>query len=119
MFPNVILCSALLPTEILPRFFPRTQYATMKLTTKTIQALRPTDNRQEIKDDGCRGLYLLVQPSGAKGWAVRYHLDGRVRKSTLGSFPAMGLAEARAAAGKIFEQIAGDIDPREADRQAA
>ncbi len=92
---------------------------TMKLTTKTIQALQTTDRRQEIKDDGCRGLYLLVQTSGAKGWAARYFLDGRVRKATLGAFPAMGLAEARAAAGKVFEQLADDIDPREAERQAA
>ena len=91
----------------------------MKLTTKTIQALQPTDRRQEIKDDQCRGLYLLVQTSGAKGWAVRYHLDGRVRKVTLGSFPKMGLAEARLAAGKVFEQLADNIDPREAERQAA
>ena len=47
----------------------------MKLTTKTIQALQPTDRRQEIKDDGCRGLYLLLQSSGAKSWAVRYFLE--------------------------------------------
>jgi integrase len=91
----------------------------MRLTTKTIQALRPSDKRREIKDDGCRGLYLLVQPSGAKGWAVRYHLDGKVRKATLGAFSKMGLAEARAAARKIFDQLDGNIDPREAERQAA
>lgn len=91
----------------------------MKLSTKTIQALRPTDRRQEIKDDGCRGLYLLIQPSGSKVWAVRYSLDSKLRKATLGSFTAIGLAEARTAAGKIFEQLAGDIDPREAERQAA
>ena len=91
----------------------------MKLSTKTVQALRPTDRRQEIKDDGCRGLYLLVQPSGSKAWAVRYSLDGKLRKATVGSFPQMGLAEARAAAGNIFEQLAGDVDPREAERQAA
>jgi hypothetical protein len=37
----------------------------MKLTTKGIKALKPTDRRQEIKDDHCRGLYLLIQTSGA------------------------------------------------------
>ena len=72
-----------------PELSPWKRYVTtMKLTTKTIQALQPTDRRQEIKDDGCRGLYLLLQSSGAKGWAVRYHLDGRVRKVTLGIVPA-------------------------------
>src|SRR5512132_1648080 len=98
-----------------PGFSPRTQYATMKLTTKTIEAMQPTDRRLEIKDDQCRGLYLLIQPSGPKGWSVRYFLDSKVRKATLGSFPKMSLAEARIAAGKIFEQLADNVDPREAD----
>jgi hypothetical protein len=52
----------------------------MKLSPKTIKALKPSDRRQEIKDDECRGLYLLVQPSGSKTWAVRYSLDGKLRK---------------------------------------
>jgi integrase len=42
-----------------------------------------------------------------------------LRKATLGTFAQMSLAEARIAAGKIFEQLADDIDPREAERQAA
>ena len=91
----------------------------MKLTTKTIEALRPTGQRQEIKDDGCRGLYLLLQPSGAKSWAVRYSIDGAVRKHTLGGFPAIPLAEARIAATKIFSELRDGGDPREAQRQAA
>src|SRR5512132_2848131 len=102
-----------------PGFSPRTQYATMKLTTKTIEAMQPTDRRLEIKDDQGRSLYLLIQPSGQKGWSVRYFLDSKVRKATLGSFPKMGLAEARIAAGKVFGQLADNIDPREAERQAA
>ena len=87
-----------------PGLFPQDTVRDMKLTTKTIEALQPTDRRQEIKDDGCRGLYLLVQPSGAEGLGGPLFLDGKVRKATLGSFPKMGLAEARIAAGKIFEQ---------------
>ena len=109
----------MLPGKFLPRTFPKETVHDMKLTAKTIEALKPTAQRQEIKDDGCRGLYLLIQPSGSKSWAARYYLDGRVRKATLGSFPAMGLAEARLAAGKVFEQLADNIDPVEAERQAA
>lgn len=91
----------------------------MRLTTKTIMALRPTSVRQEIKDDQSRGLYLLLQPSGLRSWACRYFMDGRVRKATLGRFPEMSLAEARLAAGKIFERLADNVDPREEQRQAA
>ena len=108
-----------LPAEILPRTFPMETVYDMKLTQKTIESLKPTAQRQELKDDGCRGLYLLIQPSGAKGWAVRYFIDGRVRKATIGAFPAVGLAEARLAAGKVFEQLADNIDPVEEERRIA
>jgi hypothetical protein len=30
-----------------------------------------THKRTEIPDAVCRGLYLIVQPSGVKSWAVR------------------------------------------------
>lgn len=91
----------------------------MKLTTKAIQTMQPAGIRREIKDDGCRGLYIIIQPSGSRSWAVRYHLDGRVRKATVGTFPQMGLAEARLAANRIFDQLAAGVDPLEAARQAA
>lgn len=98
---------------------PQERTRRMKLTTKAIQALKPESRRQEIKDDGCRGLYLIVQPTGARSWAVRYHLDGRVRKATVGSYPHMGLADARLAANRIFDQLAAGVDPLAAARQAA
>ena len=41
--------------------------------------------RREVPDGG--GLYLIVQPSGHKSWALRYRVPGgRVMKMTLGSF---------------------------------
>src|SRR5260370_13957120 len=41
-----------------------------KLTTKFIENVKPADSRREIPDGGCRGLYLIVQPTGRKAWAV-------------------------------------------------
>ena len=40
---------------------------------------------------GLPGMYLVVQPSGAKSWAVRYRHGGRPRKLTLGPCPALDL----------------------------
>jgi integrase len=40
--------------------------------------------RREIPDGGCRGLYLVVQPSGIKSWAARYRYRGKSGKHTLG-----------------------------------
>src|SRR6478609_2443996 len=54
------------------------------LTAVTIANLKPRALRYEIPDRGCRGLWLLVQPSGSKSWAVRYRFGGLTRKYTLG-----------------------------------
>jgi Arm DNA-binding domain len=45
--------------------------------------------RTELPDRGCKGLYLVIQPGGAKSWAVRYRFNGKSRKLTLG--PALVL----------------------------
>ena len=50
--------------------------------------------------DGTHGLFLQVYPSGAKCWQQRLTVSGRRRTFGLGGFPAVGLADARAAACK-------------------
>ena len=50
--------------------------------------------RTEIHDRGCPGLFLIVQPSGAKSWALRYRVAGKSRKLTLGG-GELALASAR------------------------
>ena len=85
-----------------------------KLTAMMVEKLRadPT-KRVEIADSILPGLYLVVQPSSeAKSWAVRSRVDGRPVKITIGRFPALGLAEARAEASKIVRALAEGRDPR-------
>jgi integrase len=56
------------------------------LTASSVLKQRPAKRRQEIPDAGCRGLFLIIQPSGAKSWALRYRRpDGRPAKLVLGS----------------------------------
>ena len=77
-----------------------------RLTVKAIEALSPGPARREIPDALMQGLYLVVQPTGSKSWAVRCRQNGRPRKFTLGRYPLYGLTEAReAAAGmrSVFE----------------
>jgi hypothetical protein len=50
--------------------------------------MRPATDRREVADGYLPGLYLVVQPTGAKSWAVRYRHHGQPRKFTLGAFPA-------------------------------
>jgi integrase len=85
----------------------------MKLTAATVEKLKPTDKRQEIPDSLCTGLYLTVQPSGKKGWQVRYRHGGTHRRMTLGGYPVLSLAEARQRARDVLAGATEGRDPAE------
>src|SRR5262249_25052077 len=61
------------------------------------------------------GLYLVVQPSGAKGWALRYRFAGRPRNLRLGDAGDDGLtlSAARARAAEARLTLERGIDPAE------
>src|SRR5215510_6593771 len=82
-----------------------------RLTNRSVEAMKPGPARQEIPDSLLPGLYLVVQPSGAKGWAVRYRHQGVPRKLTLGSHPALGLKDARELGAKALRTVAEGRDP--------
>ncbi len=58
-----------------------------------------------------RGLMLLVKPSGARSWVLRYQIDGRRRDMGLGSWPEVTLAMARERALDARRRIAEGRDP--------
>ena len=65
--------------------------ASKPLTAAAVARFKPAAQRVEIPDVGCRGLYLVIQPSGAKSWALRYRRpDDRPAKLTLGTVFADG-----------------------------
>jgi len=82
-----------------------------RLTIRSVEAMRPGAERREIPDSFLPGLYLVQQPSGAKGWAVRYRYQGVPRKLTLGSYPALGLKDARELGAKALRAVAEGRDP--------
>jgi integrase len=101
------------------------------LTAISVGKLRAGSTRREIPDSGCRGLYLIVQPSGVKSWALRYRSRGRPVKFTLGTVlspgaesatvPAIGtplsLAAARELATRTLREVQVGHDPAEAKRR--
>jgi hypothetical protein len=82
-----------------------------KLTPRKVASAGPG----KYEDGG--GLRLVVSKSGAKNWVLRFTIDGRRREMGLGSFPDIGLAEARDNATEHRTQAKKRIDPIEA-RQA-
>jgi integrase len=81
------------------------------LTVRAVETMRPKEIRREVPDRHLPGLYFIVQPSGAKSWAVRYRHGGRTRKYTLGNYPILDLKAAREAGAKALRAVAEGRDP--------
>lgn len=90
----------------------------MKLTAAAVDKMQPADKRQEIPDTLCTGLYLVVQPTGKKGWQVRYRHGGTHRRMTLGAYPVLSLADARQRARDALAAASEGRDPAEEVRAA-
>jgi integrase len=84
------------------------------LTDLKIRNVKPAAKRVEIPDGGQRGLYLIVQPSGKRSFALRYRLNGKPCKLTLA--PGLSLADARRRAAEIMYQVEIGSDPGEQKR---
>lgn len=69
-----------------------------------------------LRDGG--GLYLLIQPSGARWWRLDYRITGRRKTLSLGVYPAVGLKDARKRRDEAKELIARGIDPSDARKHA-
>ncbi len=87
---------------------------TKALTAIAVENYKPGPERREIPDPGCRGLYLVVQPTGRKSFAVRYRVAGRPKKLTLKA--GISLAAARAAAAAALLEVEKGVDPSKAKR---
>jgi integrase len=85
------------------------------LTPVSIKKLKAGPTRREVHDG--RGLYLVIQPSGAKSFAFRYKHGGRTAKLTFGPVE-IGLAAARKLAASAMVDLAEGKDPGEAKRRA-
>src|SRR5215475_2539093 len=84
----------------------------VSLTDRVVQQAKPRGARVEIPDAVLPGLYLIVQPTGAKSWAARYRVGRRTRELTLvGRYPVLSLAKAREAARAGLESVSAGKDP--------
>lgn len=78
-----------------------------RLTDISIRNLKPRATRREVPDGS--GLYVIVQPSGKKSYAVRYRYAGKPRKVT---FPGtLTLKAARKAAADAIYELERGHDP--------
>ena len=91
----------------------------MPLTVTAIRAARPQEKPYKLYDE--KGLYLSIEPTGGRLWRWKYHWQGKEKKHALGSFPEVGLKDARDKRDEARSLLAAGVDPgqkKKADRQA-
>ena len=82
------------------------------LTIQQIKNAKPTDKQRKLFDRD--GLYLVVTPAGGKLWRGKYRVNGKEKTLSLGPYPKVGLAEARArwSAARVSIRPGNAISPR-------
>jgi integrase len=81
----------------------------MKLSDSAIRSAKPKEKPYKLFDGG--GLFLLVTPAGGTWWRLKYRFEGKEKLLSLGTYPEVGLKEARRRREEAKEQLAAGIDP--------
>jgi integrase len=82
------------------------------LTAASVERIKPPKSGQEEHyDRGYPGLCLRVSYAGTKAWSMFYRRGGKLKRLSLGIYPAMSLAEAHEAWRETRKQVARGIDP--------
>ncbi|KGK24269.1 tyrosine-type recombinase/integrase [Pseudomonas plecoglossicida] len=96
-----------------------------QLTTLQIDALKKP-GKHRVGGEGCGYLYLEISKAGGKVFRLKYRLDGKENRYTIGAYPQVGVREAREEARRawaLIEQgqhpIAAKHAAKEEARQAA
>lgn len=90
-----------------------------KLSARLVDTIQPPKVRRiEIHDELLSGLRLRIYPTGKKVYSIVHRLDGQQIRHTIGTHPAIGLAQAREAAREVLRNMqlgtyrrACDIEP--------
>lgn len=83
----------------------------MPLSDTKIRSLKPKKAVYRVYDE--RGLYLEVSPSGGRWWRLKYYkpVVKTENRLSLGTYPEVGLKEARARRDEARKLLSQDIDP--------
>lgn len=81
----------------------------MALTDLKIQSIKAASRPQKISDGD--GMYLYVTPSGTKSWRIDYAFHGKRLTHTLGKYPYLTLAAARAKRAEVKQLLQNGMNP--------
>ena len=86
------------------------------LTDASLRAAKPRAEAYKLTDGG--GLHLLVTPSGSRLWRLRYGHGATESMVSLGPYPDVSLAKARARATQLRGGLLHGVTPAAAKRDA-
>ena len=85
---------------------------TRKITDLFVEKVKPpTRGRVEYFDASFPGLALRVTAHGAKSWCLMYRFGGRLRRFTVGAYPAIKPQQARREATAALDRVREGTDP--------
>lgn len=87
---------------------------TLHMTDRMLRSLATRKDLEDFYDSVLPGFGARVHRSGSRTFFVRYRAAGKNRRTTLGTYPAISLAEAREKARAIQSDVARKLDPAEA-----
>jgi integrase len=91
----------------------------MKLTAAAIERVKaPARGQVDYFDAAFPALALRVTARGVRSWVYFGRVHGKVKRATLGRYPALSLAKARQKAGETADAMRQGVDPAAAKRAA-
>lgn len=78
---------------------------------KPVALIRGKRYKAPYKLSDGQGMYLLVQPHGARLWRLKYRHDGKERLYAMGAYPEISLADARAERDRARAWLREGKDP--------
>jgi integrase len=84
----------------------------MALSDAKLRVLKAAERPYKVADSG--GLHVVVATTGRRAWRFSYRFDGKQKDLSLGTYPLMSLAEARAARDDAKRRLLEGLDPVQA-----
>ena len=86
------------------------------LSDTAVRNAKPKAKPYKMSDG--EGLFLLITPSGAKYWRLKYFFAAKEKLLALGVYPDVTLADARERRSQARKVLAAGNDPSEAKKEA-
>lgn len=81
----------------------------MALSDVAVKAAKPREKPYKLSDE--KGLYLLVSSGGGKWWRLKFRVGGKEQLLSLGTYPEVGLKDARDRRDDARRLLAAGINP--------